>query len=234
MAPEPFQRLRGQFRRVIQPPLGDPGVGQRMGDLRPQQALAQPVGSLRCLIQCPLGVAGPAQATVRLADPVQRLRCAPRVLSLTADLQRPLLPLQRDLPVTGRLVHQRVVLQQGCQQRLVPFLLGHPLQGGQRLADQGRRRVHVAGEVLDLGEQVRPPADAGGVPRGLCQAQPVAGVRAGVTETPAVQLDLGEPEHEPLPGSAARLAQRGAGQVLCPGEVAAAERDLRPQRRGVR
>lgn len=34
VAPEPFQRLPGELRGVIQPPLRDPGIGQRVGDLR--------------------------------------------------------------------------------------------------------------------------------------------------------------------------------------------------------
>jgi hypothetical protein len=80
MAAEPVQRLHGQLRGVIQPLLGDPGVYQRMGDLRPEQALAELVGSLGRLIQRPLVAARLPQAAVRLADPVQRLG-APRTSS---------------------------------------------------------------------------------------------------------------------------------------------------------
>src|SRR6266516_4351736 len=118
-----------------------------------------------------LGFIQLAKPAKRLADPVQRLRRSPRVLSFSADLECPSLVFQRGLPVTGGLTDQGGVLQQSSQQRLVPFRLWNILQTGERLAHEGRRGVYVAGEVFDLSEEIGPPAHPSRVGRGTGHVQ---------------------------------------------------------------
>ena len=71
VAAESLQRQRGELGRLLQPPLGDPDIGQRMGDLGPQQVLTEIAGRLRGLVQGPFGVVEHPEPPVGLADPVQ-------------------------------------------------------------------------------------------------------------------------------------------------------------------
>jgi hypothetical protein len=109
---EPRERLRGELGRLVGPPVGDPGVRQRMRNLRAQQMLAENVGRLHCFIQRLSSVVRPVKPAVGLTNPVQRLCRAPSIFSLATDRQRLLLAVQSRRPITCGLADQSVVLQQ--------------------------------------------------------------------------------------------------------------------------
>src|SRR5262249_32157623 len=147
---------------------------------------------------------------------------APRVFSLATDRQRLLLAVQSHRPVTCGLADQRVVLQQAREQRLVLAWCRETLRIVERTAHQGGGSFHVAGEVLDLGKQVGPAAGTDLVPIGTCHLQPAAGMLASIIETPAIQLNLRQPEQESCAQRPGRLSQRSLGELVRMAAAAAA------------